>query len=137
MLLSCRFLDLASVNVWRPLDQGQMVQGDDTTLYIQLYNKAVMTPSEGFNPSGRRYCPPAGSTLQVTLVNLDSNKQIVRTVTQLSALDASIWGIPMLSTDKLEGTVSVLLALTEPGPKVLHGSAFSALMISAQDPTAC
>lgn len=138
MVLSARFLDLANVNAWRPLTQGQMVQGDPVTLYLQLMDVGVLLPSEGFNPSGRRYCPPAGSTLQVTLVNIDSNKQVARMASQpFATLDASIWGLTMMSTDPIEGTVSLLLTLTEPGPVVKHGSAAAALLINSQNPTQC
>jgi len=121
MILSCRFLtDVAGVNTYQYIAQAEMYQGDVQDLYIQLTDAAIDRTEQGFNPPGRRYCPPAGSTLSMVFKNIDDAKTVTRSAVQAFAtLDASIWRIPLLATDPLAGTVTMLATLTEPS-RVLH-----------------
>jgi hypothetical protein len=120
MILGCRFLtDVTGVNTFQVISAAEMYKGDTQNLYIQLTNEAVDRTDQGFSPAGRRYCPPATSTLIVTFNNIDDAKVVTRTAVQAyPTLDASIWYIPILSTDPLAGTVTMSAALTEPGPIV-------------------
>lgn len=117
MLLSCRFLtDVAGVNTFQVISAAEMYSGDGQNLYIQLTDEAVDRTDQGFSPRGRRYCPPVGTALSVTFKNVDDAKVVVRTAVQaFPTLDASIWYIPVLSSDPLSGTVTMQATLTEPG----------------------
>lgn len=117
MILSCRFLiDVAGVNTFQYIPQAEMYAGDSQNLYIQLTDASLDRAEQGFNPVGRRYCPPATSTLSVTFKNIDDAKVVVRAATQAyPTLDASIWFIPILSSDPLSGTITMGATLTEPG----------------------
>lgn len=115
MLLSARFLnDVGSVNSFELTNQLEIYAGDGQTLYFQLVDASLDRPDQGFFPAGRRYMPPATSGLVVTLMNVDDAKVVLRTATQPFAGDASIWSIPILSTDPLKGTVNWKAVLTEP-----------------------
>lgn len=116
MLLSLRFLtDVSSVNSWESVSAVEIYSGDSQTLFFQLVDASLDRPEQGFRPSGRRYMPPAGSTLRVTFVNLDDAKKVVRVASQPYAQDGSIWSIPILSTDPIKGTSTMNLELKEPG----------------------
>jgi len=121
MLLGCRFLtNVAGVNVFQYTAQAEMYAGDTQNLYIQLTDESVDRTEQGFMPRGRRYCPPATTTLSVKFKNLDDSKVVTRAATQAyPTLDASIWYIPILSSDPLNGTVTMEATLTEPG-NVVH-----------------
>ncbi len=123
MLLSCRFLtDVAGVNVYQVISAAEMYAGDAQQLYFQLTDESVDRTDQGFSPRGRRYCPPATSTLSVTFKNIDDAKVVTRIAVQaFPTLDASIWYIPILSSDPLAGTVNMQVALTEP-TRTLHFS---------------
>ncbi len=115
MLLSCRFLiDVANVNNFEQVASVELYSGDTQTVYFQLIDASLDRAEQMFNPAGRRYCPPATSTLQVTLVNVDDALKIVRTATQPYAQDPSIWSVPFLASDPLKGTAALNLVLTEP-----------------------
>jgi hypothetical protein len=117
MLLGCRFLtNVAGVNVFQYTAQAEMYEGDTQNLYIQLTDESVDRTDQGFYPRGRRFCPAAGSTLSVTFKNQDDAKKVVRSAVQaFPTLDASIWYIPILSTDPLAGTVAMEATLTQGG----------------------
>ncbi len=120
MLLGCRFLtNVGGVNIYQVVAQAEMYAGDTQNLYIQLTDESIDRTDQGFYPRGRRYCPPAGTTLSVTFKNLDDAKVVVRSAVQaFPTLDASIFYIPVLATDPLAGTVTMEATLTEPGPVV-------------------
>src|SRR4051812_12653488 len=121
MLLSARFLnDVSSVNSFEMATAAEIYAGDAQTVYMQLIDASLDRSDQSFNPAGRRYMPPAGSTLQVTFLNVDDAKTVVRTASQPFAQDPSIWSIPILSTDPLAGTAAMNLVLTEPGPRKLN-----------------
>jgi hypothetical protein len=120
MNLGCRFLtSVADVNTFTVVSSLEMSKGTTQNVYFQLIDGAVDTSSQGFSPTGRRYCPPVGATLAVTLQNIDDAKVIQRTAVQaFPTADASIWYVPILAPDPLAGTVVMQLTLTEPGPVV-------------------
>jgi hypothetical protein len=112
--LYCRFLDnVAGVNSYDPKAQLQFSEGGSRPIYLQLVNRSQDTDDQGFSPPGRRYVPQAGATLQVSLLNLDQAVQVTKAAIQPFAGDASIWKIDSYPSDKLRGTVSLRLALTE------------------------
>lgn len=132
MRLSARFLnDVASVNSYEAVANIEINQGDAQNLYIQLVDLSVDRVEQGFNPSGRRYMPAVGATMTCTLTNTDTGpstditetmaprlnpsapSQVVRAGAQPFPQDASIWAIPLLNTDPLNGTVNLTFTLTE------------------------
>ena len=134
MLLSCRFLNkVADVNTFFYTNQLNFTQGDTPTIYLQIVDASVDLPSEGFNPPYRRYMPQPGATLKITLDNLNTSKKVVRFATQPFPLDPSIWSFPILSTDQIVGTVSVLLQLTE-GSTVTNGTMIGGIGVNSQNP---
>lgn len=131
MLLSARILESVSgVNSFDYVDQGRFTEGDTPTIYLQLIDAAKDRPQDGFVPAGRRYMPIGGATLQVTFVNLDASKQVVRFATQPFPQDPSIWAVTLLATDAIRGTVSLRLLLSESG-KLTKGSLQAALAVES------
>lgn len=121
MLLSVRFLnDVSSVNSYESVTSAEINAGDSQTVYVQLIDTSLDRSDQGFMPAGRRYIPPAGSTLKVTFVNVDDAKTVVRTASQPFAQDGSLWSIPILSSDPLAGTTVMNLQLTEPSGRKLN-----------------
>lgn len=120
MLLSARILaDVANVNVFRYADVAEFTDGDGPAIYFQLIDSSQ---DRNMRPAGRRYMPSAGATLQVTLDAIDDAQKITRFATQPFANDPSIWMLQLQSTDKVAGTRSLVLVLTESG-KVTRGIA--------------
>ena len=117
MILGCRFLtDVAGVNTFQVISQVEMYPGDSQNLYVQLVDQAIDRSDQGFSPSGRRYCPPVGSTFVVTFKNIDDAKVVIRPAVQaFPTQDSSIWYVPVLGTDPFAGTVQISAVLTEPG----------------------
>lgn len=123
MLLSARpLVDVTTVNSFEFATTIQATEGDTIDLYFQLLDKSLDLPTEGFMPSGRRFVPATGATLQVVLQSIDGAKTITRYAQQPFSQDQSIWRLPILSTDSAKGTYSLQLTLTE-GTKVTRGVA--------------
>jgi hypothetical protein len=115
MLLSARPLkDVANVNSFEVDSSIDWTEGDQLTLYIQLIDASVDTSSQGYNPAGRRYCAPATSTLTVIIENIDDTRKVTRVATQPYTGDASIWSLPIFSTDRIRGQPQVRLTLVTP-----------------------
>lgn len=116
MLLSCRILtDVVSVNSFEFDTAAKIAKGDATPVYLQLIDASVNTLDKGFYPSGRRFVPSAGATLQITFDNINDAKKIARFATQPFATDGSIWQVSLLSTDQIDGTVNIKLSLNQGG----------------------
>lgn len=121
MLLSGRMLnDVANVNSFEPVETLKATENDTIDVYFQLVDKSLDTPQQGFYPSGRRYMPAAGATLQVVMQSIDGAKTLTRFAVQPFTQDPSIWRLPVLSSDKIKGTYNLQLTLTE-GGKVTRG----------------
>lgn len=119
MLLSIRFLNaVANINSFEHAPQLEMSSGDAQTVFFQLIDASLDRAESGFSPAGRRYCPPASSTLSVQFVNVDDAKQFTRFAVQPFSGDTSMWSIPILSTDPLLGTTNLKLVLQEPGRRL-------------------
>lgn len=130
MLLSCRFLDnVCGVNSFEYRPQLRFTEGDGPEIYLQLVDAALDRPESGFNPGGRRYVPPTGAVLQVTVDNINSANVVTRLASQPFPGDASIWKIQLLPTDKVTGTVALRLSLTANG-KTLTGKVMNALLVT-------
>lgn len=132
MQLGARILrDVANVNTFRVAERAAFTEGDTINVYLQLIDKALDLPSEGYVPPYRRYVPAAGATLSVVLESLDMAKKVTRTCTQPFAQDPSIWMLSILNTDKVRGTVTMTLVLTESG-RVTRGTLQPALDVHNQ-----
>jgi hypothetical protein len=133
VLLSCRMLNAVSdVNHWDLVETLEMSEGSlPSDIYLMLVDESLDRFASGFSPDGRRYCPPAGSTLTVTLDNVDDAKKVTRVATQPFPGDASIWKVSLLTTDsgKVRGTVNVKLSLAETTPvaRTITGSVKAAI----------
>jgi len=131
MLLCARTLgNVQSVNSFDYVDQIELTEGDVLPVYLQLHDRSrvsVCGPREPFG-WGQRFCPASGAVLRVTLDHVDDARKITRVASQPFAQDPSVWRIDLLSTDKLRGTISLRLELTE-GVKVTRGSAVAALRV--------
>lgn len=122
MQLSARLLnDVASVNSYETVSSLEFTAGDNQTVYFQLIDASLDRPEQGFNPAGRRYMPPASSTLSLQMLNIDDAKKVTRFCTQPFAQDPSIWAVTILTTDPMAGTVSLKFTLAEPS-KTYHAN---------------
>lgn len=120
------------VNSWDVVQALRLTEGDTPTVYFVLVDEGL---DRDHTPSGRRYCPPATSTLTVTLDNIDDAKKLTRAAEQPFEQDPSIWSIDLLTTDKVLGTVVMRLKLTEPdgmGTKVTYGQLRPALLVDSR-----
>jgi hypothetical protein len=130
MILGCRFLtNVADVNTFQYIAQAELYQGDTQNVYFQLTDMSVDRVEQGFSPGGRRYVPPAGTTMIVTLNNIDDALVIQREGVQPFSVDGSIWYVPILGSDGLAGTVTVAVSLTLPGPIPLGFSSSKGVML--------
>ena len=113
MRLSARILDRVSdVNTFSYTPSLRVTNGNGYRVYIQLIDLNQDKTEAGFQPYGKRYCSASGSTLQVTLDNIDTNKKIVRACTQPFLGDWSIWYFDILESDIILGTIDLLLLLS-------------------------
>lgn len=121
MLLSVRMLkDVQTVNSFEPDTELNWTEGDSLDIYFQLVDLNLDRPEQGFYPSGRRYVPAAGATLQCSFECIDNAKTVTRFAVQPFANDGSIWKISILSTDPIRGSPQLRLKLTE-GAKTTRG----------------
>ncbi len=115
-LLSCRFLaSVLNVNNYVQVDRLWFSEGDQLPVYLQLVDQNQDRPDTGIVPPYRRYCAASSSTLNVTLRNVDQAIQVTRVATQPFPGDASIWSFTVFASDRLRGSVSLLLDLYEAG----------------------
>lgn len=115
MLLGVRFLtDVGSVNNYEFIQQLEINAGDSQNIYLQLVDLAVDRSDEGYSPPGRRYMPALTATLSVELLSVECQKQVIRSGIQPFTQDASIWTIPILSSDPIRGTIQMKVRLVEP-----------------------
>ena len=122
MLLGVRpLVAVAGVNSFVYATRWEGRAGEARDLYLQLVDLDQHPVPADPTLRGLRYAPAAGSTLQVTLLNLDSNKTLVRTAIQPFAGDASIWRVSLLASDPVNGTVNFKFVLTESGVAKIAG----------------
>lgn len=137
MLLSARPLnDVANVNSFEYAESATWTEGDQVTLYLQLIDASLDTDMKGFFPAGRRYMPPATSTLSVQIQNIDSARVVTRQATQPFAEDASIWAVSILTTDVIHGSPQLVLTLTEPS-KTVRGIVKGAVKVYSTNNAGC
>ena len=117
MLLGARFLaNVNSVNSFDVVDKVEFSEGDPVTVYFQLVDKSLDRAEDGWKPhsAGRRYIPASGASLQVVILNLDSDKTYTKTASQTyPTTDPSIWAFTISATDSVRGTPNLRLVLTE------------------------
>lgn len=131
MLLSARPLkDVANVNSFEWTTTAEFTAGDAGNFYFQLIDRSLDLSNQGFSPSGRRYMPAAGATLSCKIMSINDAITVTRVATQPFANDPSIWALPLLTTDLLNGSYSMRMTLTE-GSVVKHG--FADLVINFFD----
>lgn len=118
MLLSARLLNnVCDINSFELTQTLEISAGDTSEIYLQLTDASV---DKTRDPAGRRYIPPSGSTLQITIEDIDSSVSITKVATQPFLLDASIWRIafdPIADATAiagLQGTYALKLTLIEP-----------------------
>ena len=112
MHLSIQLLsDVVDVNHYSLADVVTLNEGDSPTLYFQLVDISV---NKYGNPRGRRYIPPALSSLEVTLRALNTDETLVLNATQPFDRDPSIWSIALDAEDTVPGTRAMKVALSEP-----------------------
>lgn len=134
MRLGARWLtDVQNVNSWEVTTRPEMAEGDTARFYLQLIDLSVDLPSQGYNPGGRRYVPDEGATLQVTILNVDDAKKLVKTGSQPFPNDPSIWQFDVLAADPVRGTPSISLKLTE-GASVHNAHLQGQLRVSGMGP---
>lgn len=115
MLLSLRFLlDVGNVNQFRFTQQIEFSADDSQNLYFQLVDLSVDRADESYNPPGRRYVPAATSTLSVEFLSVECQKVVIRSAVQPFTQDPSIWMVPILGSDPLQGTIIMKVKLQEP-----------------------
>lgn len=130
MLLSARFLnDVQNVNSFEPTNNIEFHKGSAQTIYLQLIDKSLDLATQGFNPSGRRFVPQPLSTLVLQFVNVENSKKILRPATQPFVGDGSIWSAPVFGTDPLDGTVTIIITLTQPDGQVLVGTINAGMLV--------
>lgn len=119
MVLSARMLNgVADVNHFEVVQTLEAIQGDCPDIYFVLIDASVEKTKD---PSGRRYVAATGSTLQVTLRDINSSVTLTKYATQPFSGDLSIWKVtydPVTDSTKwasLVGTYALKLTLTEPG----------------------
>lgn len=135
MLLSARFLnDVANVNSFEYAQVGQFTRGEAASVYFQLIDASLDGALRGFEPSGRRYIPATGATLSVVVNSIDDGKKITRFATNPFPNDTSIWKLDFLPTDKIDGTATMQLTLTE-GSVVRKGLVKNGLRIASDTGT--
>jgi hypothetical protein len=108
-------IDVNNLNSFKYGTEIVSVSGDAITLYFQLVDSQKTSLFCGYSNYGMRYIPLAGSTLQVTFLNVDDAIQTptVRYASNPFADDRSIWSVAILPTDPFEGTINLKFILTE------------------------
>lgn len=110
--------DVANVNSYEYVTTHEMAANDSGYVYFQLKDNSVLKSAapQRFYPSGRRYIPAVGASLQVEVNNLNDARKIIRTATAPFTEDRSIWRLQILPTDNITaGTFSLFLTLNEGG----------------------
>lgn len=135
MLLSARLLnDCTDLNHFSYVTQVECSEGDSPTVYIQLTDISLDAAEW---PRGRRYMPPAGATLSVTLRSLQTNTTLTITAIQPFPQDPSIWSFDLAAVDTVPGTRALKLALTEGAglnAKVTQGWVEQAIVVNPMAP---
>jgi len=104
--------DVEDVNDYHYATDVKSNAGDPIQLYFQLSDASKNLAQAGYNPSGLRYVPVSGATLQITFLNINNRKQFTRFASQPFTQDPSIWSVPILATDPVSGTVSCKFVLS-------------------------
>jgi hypothetical protein len=107
-------IDCQNVNDFTYATEVSSTTGDPVDLYFQLSNAEKNISTQGYNPSGLRYMPVAGSNLKVTFQNINNCKEFTRYATQPFSQDPSIFKVQVLASDPVAGTVSMKFVLNEP-----------------------
>lgn len=130
MRLSARMLEnVVDENTFDHAPDGaRFTSGDAPVLYFQLIDLNKDESKQGFSPAGRRYVPEDDADLEVVLDNIDDDLKLTRSATQPFDGDPSIWSLELMTTDHVEGTVTMRLTLTE-GDKVTRGSLRDAIRV--------
>lgn len=120
--------DVQSVNSFETDNQLEWTESDALNIHFQLIDASLDLDREGYTPSGRRFVPAAGATLQVELQNVDDARRVTRLAVQPFAQDGSIWRLQILAADPCRGTPQLRLTLTE-GSVVTTGIVKAAVKI--------
>jgi len=125
-------VDVSSVNSFNYAEEVEFTEGDAVRVFFQLIDLSKDKALQQYKPSGRRYMAAAGATLSVVLDNIDDAKKVTRSATQpYDTSDPSIWYVDVLATDKVRGTVNLVLTLTE-DTVVTRGRLDAAIVVANQ-----
>lgn len=98
--------NFANINQFDYSTEWAIRKDEPNTLYFQLVD---------LDQEGLRYLPTdVAYSVQVTFPALNATNTLVKTATQVDALDRSIWRVSLLSTD-VPASGNVQVALTEAG----------------------
>lgn len=112
-----------NVNSFYEVDRYEVIQGNAETVYFRL--KLQKESTQDNKLQDMRYVPAAGSTIEVTLRHLDTNKTVTRIATMaFSSDDRSVWKLDILATDRFAFD-GMEVKLTESGTtKTIRGASF-------------
>lgn len=128
MNLSIQMLtSVANVNNFDYATEVKMTKGNAKTIYFRLVDSEQ---HEDNTPAGLRYIPAAGATVSVDFLSLNDANEVTRLASNPFSEDTSIWSVPILSTDPIEGTVNLKITLTE-GAVVTTIFAQAAILVGA------
>jgi hypothetical protein len=138
MQLSARMLNgMANVNTFEYAETIQASEGTEVEIYFQLTDASKMPSTQYFYPTGLRYMPASGATLQCRLTSIDDSKTVTRYATQpYPTQDPSIWKLTLLSTDTIVGTMALGLTLVE-GSVTRRGTLQGAVQIGSSTQSFC
>jgi hypothetical protein len=124
--------DVQTVNSFEYVDELEWTEGDALYVHFQLVDLNLDRSDQGFRPAGRRYVPAAGAFLTAVVESIDDAKTVTRLCVQPFPLDASIWRLQILSTDRIRGTPQLKLTLNE-GGVITRGVAKFVIKIHPKD----
>jgi hypothetical protein len=112
-----------NVNSFYDVDRYEVIQGNQETVYFRL--KVQKETTQDNKLQDMRYIPAAGSTVEVTLRHIDTNKTVTRIATMaFPSDDRSVWKFDILATDRFAFD-SMEVKLTENGvTKRVVGNSF-------------
>jgi hypothetical protein len=106
-------IDCCSINDFVYSTRVEGVKGDALNYYFMIVDLEKNLEQHGYNPPGLRFIPGDGSTLAVTVWNIDMTKRFTRQASNPFAQDLSIWMISLLPSDPLDCTISMKFVLSD------------------------
>jgi hypothetical protein len=105
--------DSCTVNDFVYSTRIEATKGDSFDFTFQLLDMEKQLEAHGYNPPGLRYIPGDGSSLSVSVWNVDQAKRFTRQASNPFSQDISIWRVSFLPTDPLDSTVNMKIVLLD------------------------